>query len=143
MAMKGLTASEVAEKWQRRASNAVSDWKTGIENVSEAPTEKAAAAKNKMRNNLLNAIDSGKWESGLKRVSLDDWKDATTSKGQTRYSEGVSNAQGKMEAFMDEWLPYQEKIQKKLASMPNETLEDSINRMTTQVREAAKFTRSG
>jgi len=34
-------------------------------------------------------------------------------------------------------------VQSKVKAMPDTTLEDSINRMTTNVREIAKFRRGG
>ena len=142
MALKSWNADDLAAKWKKNAQNAASYWKDGINNVTESPMEKAAKQVEKMRSNLLDAIDSGKWEKRVKAVDLDTWKDKTTSKGQSRYTEGVSSAESDMAEFMGEWMSYQEKIQKELEKMPTTTLQDNINRMVKQVEMAAEFSRS-
>lgn len=140
--MAKLTAKQVAEKYGRRASGAVQDWELGINSVTEAPTMKAAAQEDKMRQNILAALDSGKWKKGLERVSLSEWRDKTISKGKSRYPQGVAAGIPKMEKFMGDWLPHMDALQNKLATMGNLTLEDSINRAVTAIRHAAEFKRS-
>jgi hypothetical protein len=62
-------------------------------------------------------------------------------KGINRVATGIDEAADKTEAFFAELLPYQDSIKAKLDKMPDVTLEDSINRMTFQVREMNKFKR--
>jgi len=140
--MAKLSPEEFQEKHARRLKGAVEDMRAGIERVTEAPTLKAAAKKEKMKQNLVASIDSGKWEAGLKRVTLDDWKTKMIDKGLGRVAAGIDGAKQKVIDFASELLPFQDKIKDELAKMPDLTLEDSISRMTHQVRSMSKFKRS-
>ena len=140
--MPKLTASEFAEKWQRRLSAAAPDIQKGINRVDVSPTEKAAVKQDKMLANITAAVQSGKWAAGLRRVTISDWKKAAIEKGIPRISQGVTGATGKVTDFASQLLPFQDSLQSQIASMPDLTLEDSINRMNTWVRGMAKFKRS-
>ena len=141
--MAKLTPTEYQEKHARRLKGATEDMRLGVEKVTESPTAKAAAKKDKMKANLNRAIDSGKWERGLKRVTLEEWKTQMIEKGVGRVAAGIDGAKDKVISFAAELLPFQDGIKAKVQKMPDITLEDNINRMTTQIREMAKFQRKG
>ena len=135
------TASEVTEKWQRNMKGSTTDIKRGIERVTEAPTAAAARAEQKMRDNLVASVDSGKWRRGLERVTLEEWRQKAINKGLQRIPAGVEEARPKVEKFMTQLIPHIESGMATVASMPSATLEDSISRMTTFVRHMAGFER--
>ena len=139
--MAKLTPKEFQEKHARRLKGAVEDMRRGVENVTEAPTAKAAAKADKMRANILASIDNGKWAKGLTRVSLEEWKRKTIDKGINRVASGIDGAADKVEAFASELLPHIDAAQTKIKKMPDVTLEDNINRMTEFIRDMAKFKR--
>jgi len=139
--MAKLTAKEFQEKHNRRLKAATDDMRAGVERVTESPTAKAANKADKMRANVVKAIDSGKWAAGLNRVTLDDWKGKMINKGVGRVAAGIDEAADKVEAFASELLPYQDRLKSEIDRMPDVTLEDNINRMTTFVRGMSKFTR--
>ena len=141
--MARVTPDEFVEKHARRLKGAVDDMRRGVEKVSTAPTQQAAAKKDKMRANITAALDTGKWERGLRRVTLDDWKSKMINKGLGRVATGVDEAAPKVRAFAAEVLPYIDGVQAQVSKMPDTTLEDSINRMTTFIRGMAKFQRKG
>ena len=141
--MARLTPAEYQEKHARRLKGAVEDMRLGVEKVTESPTAKAASKKDKMRTNLNKAIDSGKWERGLKRVTLEEWKTQMIEKGVGRVAAGIDGAAAKVTAFAAELLPFQDGLKGSIGKMPDVTLEDNINRMTTFIRGMAKFTRKG
>jgi hypothetical protein len=139
--MAKLTASEFADKHIRRTKGALEDMRTGIKNVTEAPTLKAAAKADKMKARLVESIDSGKWQDGLKRVSLEEWKDKALNVGVNRVSQGLDANRNKIEAFASELLPYIETGQKSISNMPDLTLEDSVARAGEWIRHMSKFKR--
>lgn len=139
--MSKLTPAEYAEKQSRRLKASTEDIRRGIESVTQSPTQKAAAKADKMKQNIVASIDSGKWQAGLNRVSLDQWKTNAIEKGINRIAPGIDAARSKVEAFAGEFLPYLDKVSEKVNKMPDTTLEDSIARMNTQIREVAKFKR--
>ncbi len=140
--MAKLTPQQFAEKWARRLQSAAPDITNGINRVDTSPTEKAAAKKDKMLTNLTQAVQGGKWEAGLRRVTLADWKKAAVEKGVPRIAQGASGAGPKVTNFASQLLPFQDTLVAQVKSMPDLTLEDSINRMVTFTRGMAKFTRS-
>ena len=140
--MVKLNAAEIADKWRRRAEAAASDYEKGTARVSVSPTEKAAAKKDKYKANLIKAIDEGKWEKGLKAVSLEEWKKSVADKGVPNYATGIRASESKMEGFMSELIPFQTSLQSEIDRMPDITLADSIARATKWIEGMAKFKRS-
>ena len=137
--MARLTPDEFAEKQARRLKAAVEDMRLGIEKVTEAPTVKAAAKQEKMKARLIQKIDDGTWANRLKSVSLDEWKRKTAEIGTARVAMGIDAARNKVKSFAEQLLPYQDSLKSQIDKMPDMTLEDSINRMTTWIRGMAKF----
>lgn len=140
--MSKLTPQEFQEKHARRLTASVEDIRKGIDKVTESPMEKAAAKKDKMLANLTAAVTDGRWEKGLRRVTLEDWKKKTRDVGVGRIAAGIQAASGKVVAFAEELLPHIDSGQAKLSAMPDLTLEDNIARMSTFVRHMAGFKRS-
>jgi len=139
--MAKLTAAEFQEKHARRLKAAVEDVRKGIDRVTESPTLKAVAKKDKMLTNLTASVQSGKWEAGLKRVTLEDWKKQARDVGVNRIAAGIDAASVKVVAFAEQLLPHIDAQVAKIKAMPDITLEDSISRMTTFVRGMAEFKR--
>ncbi len=140
--MAKLTAAEFQEKHARRLKAAVEDVRKGIDRVTENPCEKAAAKQDKMLTNLTAAVTSGKWAAGLKRVSLEDWKKKARDIGVNRIAAGIDGAKEKTIAFAEQLLPYIDREKAKIASMPDVTLDDNINRMVSFVRGMGNFKRT-
>lgn len=136
--MAKVTAQEYAEKWSNRLSGATEDIRRGINKVTEAPGVKAAKAKEAMKQKLLKSIDDGTWEAQVAGVSLEDWKAAASTKGVNRIAEGVNAAKPKQVAMAEKLLPAVDAAAAAAKALPKVTLEDSINRSTTFIREMAK-----
>lgn len=139
--MARVTASQFQEKHANNLKASTTYITQGIERVTESPTLKAAAKKDKMRAGILKAIDDGKWENGLKRVSTEQWKQAAIEKGIPRIAAGIDGAKDKVVAFAEQLLPHIDAGVSKVSKMPDVTLEDSIQRMTTMTRHMASFKR--
>jgi len=141
--MAKVTPDEFVEKHARRLKGAIDDMRRGVERVSSSPTSAAAAKKDKMRMNINASIDSGKWERGLRRVTLDEWKTKMVNKGLARVAGGIDEAAPKVRSFAADVLPFIDTLKNVVDKMPDTTLEDSINRMSTFIRGMAKFQRKG
>jgi predicted nucleic acid-binding Zn-ribbon protein len=137
--MPKVNADEYTEKLTRRLKGALDDVRKGVEKVDVAPTAQAAAKKAKMLARLTDAINSGKWENGLKAVSLEDWKAKMTSKGVNRISEGLDAAQDKIKKVAGQLLDYEGTLQGTVSKMPDLTIEDSVNRAGAWIRGMSKF----
>src|SRR6266568_2982525 len=128
-----------AKKWSRNLGNATQDMKDAANAVSVSPTESAAARKDEMRAKLLQAIDNGDWEAGLRGVSLADWKKDYIEKGIPRVAQGAQAAEGKMASFLTDFLPIADQVSQEVKSMPKLTLQDSINRSAHAITRFAEF----
>ncbi len=137
--MSKLTAKEAQEKHATRLKASIEDMRQGIERVTASPTAAAANKQDKMKAKINAAIDSGKWAAGLKAVSLEEWKEKVTTKGLPRVAAGIDASAVKVEKFYTQLLPHIDSEVAKIKSMPDLTLEDSINRMSTFVRGMSKF----
>ena len=139
--MSKLTPKEAQEKHARNLKASVPDITLGVERVTEAPGKKAAAKQAKMLANLTAAVNDGTWAARVSAVSLEEWKGHMVAKGIPRISAGIDGAAAKTEDFFAQLFSYQDTIKVKLDKMPDLTLEDSISRMTTWVRDMAKFSK--
>ena len=140
--MVKVNAEEFTEKWNRRLKGARTDMERGVKKVSENPMEKAKEKKDKFVNRLNEAIAEGKWEAGLDRITLEEWRKAYLEKGLSRVAQGADHAVDKVKRFAGELLAYEESLQEKIKAMPDVTFEDAINRMVEWVRGMKEFKRS-
>jgi len=139
MAGPKVTADQFVEKHARRTKAALGDMREGVQRVTKAPGVAAAAKADKMRANLVAALDSGKWARRVAAVPLEDWKEAMINKGVNRVAAGIDASAGKTRQFAEQLLTHQAGLMATVDAMPDLTIEDSIGRMTTWVRGMGKF----
>lgn len=137
--MAKVTPQEFADKWSRRLGAAGEDIRRGIARTTEAPGIAAAAQQAVMLQNVTAAVSSGKWARRVGAVSLQDWQKSTTEKGIPRIATGAQAAQGKMARVASELLPAVDAAAAMANALPKGTIEDSVNRAATFMREMAKF----
>lgn len=129
----------VAQKWSKNLAGSTASITAGVQAVTVAPTQKAAANLSQYLAGVQNAVSSGKMARRLQAVSLSDWQQAMLNKGVNRVAAGATAAVPKMQAFMQKWLPYQQQLQQKLASMPRGDLQTNIQRAVTAIEFNAAF----
>lgn len=140
--MARVTPEEFQEKHARRLKASLDDVRAGVNRVTESPTLKAAAKKDKMVANLTAAVQSGKWEAGLRRVDLPEWKSKMLDKGVNRIPGGIDAAAPKVKAFAADLLPHVDRVRDEVMKLPDLTLDDNIRRAETMIRGMSKFKRS-
>ena len=134
------SAQEIVDKWVRRASQATSDYKTGIARVTTAPGELAAAKVDKYIAGIQESVD--KWARRVAGVSLAEWKRLATDKGGERYAGGVNAAKAKALGFWNEFRPVLEAVQSEANAMPDLSFEDRLNKAMFVMRKLHEFNRS-
>lgn len=137
--MRG-TASSISDKWANRLSGASAEITAGIDRVTVAPGQKAAAKSDKWLMNVQAAAD--KWKSRVASVSLEEWKNAAKTVGVPRVAQGAQAKKGKFAAFITEFGSHLDALDSKLASMPDTTFEQRLARMTTAARHNHEFRRT-
>lgn len=137
--MAKVTPQEFAEKWQRRLAAATPDLQRGIERVTVAPGQQAAAQQTAMLQNLTESVTSGRWARKVAAVPLQDWKSATLNKGVARVAPGATAAMPKMQRIAAELLPAVDQAAAAARALPKVTIEDSINRAATFMQSMHAF----
>lgn len=136
--MPKLTPSEAAAKWANRTGAATQDVVAGVNRVTEHPGRKAAAQQAVWAQNT--AASQEKWARRVQAGSLEDWK-AATAAGANRIAAGVQAKKGKVEAFWQEFGPFQDTVTQQTNAMPRGSLEQNLARMLNQARRTAEFKR--
>lgn len=127
-------AQSVADKWATRTSAASGDYVAGVESTEKDPTALAIVAIPRMRQRVLEAIDSGKVAAGLRRVGKQGWIEAVRSKGAANFSSGVTAARDKVAASFAPLLAYEANLQRQVQGMPANTDAEREARMLAWVR---------
>ena len=135
------SAQEIARKWQRNLSGSVESIRSGVQDVTVSPTEKAASKADQYLIGVQHAVDSGKYQRGLRSVTLEQWKQAMLDKGVPRIASGAASGEPKFTEFMQEFLPYIESGQRMLDNMPRGSLQENIARSTAMIEHLANFRR--
>lgn len=97
------TAAAAAAKWQTNFGAAGAAWAAGIESVTVAPGQLAAAAQGRYLAGVQQSAQ--KWAANTAAVPLATWKQQAISKGQGRLATGATTGmakyQGKIQAVLD------------------------------------------
>lgn len=131
----------IADRWAKGMGGAAETIRQGVMQVTVAPTEKAAAAAERYSMGVQRAVTNGKFQAGLRRVTLGEWQRAMVEKGANRVASGAVAAKPKMQSFMEQLMPHVEAGQRKLETMPRGDLQQNIARMITNVEHMAQFKR--
>lgn len=96
MAKAMPSASDVAQRWQTGFANAGPRWTAGVNAVDVAPGIAAAAAKDRYLAGVTQNVD--KFAANVSRVTLAEWKNLATTKGQARLASGAQAGLPKYQA---------------------------------------------
>lgn len=134
-----MSSSDVAAKWAKNLSSSTASITAGVNAVTVNPAATASSRAQAYAQGVQDAVNSGKYQRGLARVTLQSWQQSMINKGIPRIASGAQAAVPKMQAFMDKWLPYQQGLLAKLASTPRGDLSTNIQRAVTAMQYNAAF----
>lgn len=136
MAVTSMSPADIATRWSTAMGGATAKIQAGVEAVKTAPG--VAAAANKAGYLAGVQANADKWGARVAAVPLASWQQDFINKGLPRIATGAQNAEPKMAAFMNQWLPF---LRTTVASLPPRgTFAQNVNRMTAQVTAAHGFT---
>ena len=81
----------VKKKWEERAGMAEDDYRYGIQNSEDWQSKTLNAAKN-WEAGIQQAIREKRFETGVSRVTTEEWRRKAIEKGARRFVEGVRTA---------------------------------------------------
>jgi hypothetical protein len=132
------TPDEIVDKWGRRLKAATEDIKRGVEKVSVAPSQEAIKKKDLLKKQLIEAIEKGRWEKQLAKVTLDDWKTKMVNVGVGRISSGVDAAKDKMTDFATYLVKAVNEARAEIRTPYTGDIENSVARAAEFIRAMAK-----
>lgn len=135
-----MDANAAAQKWARNLGNATTDIQAGIQRVTQAPGALAAAKVEKWYQAVTAA--KGKWQRNVSRVDLGTWQQAALA-GVSRVGAGASQKQAKWAAAFEAFRPHLEAGMRKVNAMPDDTLDQRLQRMMEMARHNSAYQRPG
>ena len=103
----------IAANWLAKMGSAQQAVQAGVQAVTIAPGQAAAAQKNAYAQGVAQSVD--KWATNVAAVPLQTWQNAMITKGAPRMATGAQQAQSKVAAFHAQLGPYQDNLK---ASLP-------------------------
>jgi len=137
MFLNRMDPTAATAKWVNNLSNATQAITTGVQSVTVAPGQ-AAAAKQATWLARIQA-SAQKWATNVSAVSLGDWQQAMITVGIPRIATGAQAKQGKYQAFAVKFYPYLQSGVNTVKAMPKITLQDGIARAVAMINHNAKF----
>jgi len=135
-----MDPAAVSAKWKTRLQGSTEEMRMGVQRVTIAPGQRAAAQKQAWLAKINASAD--KWARNVAAVSLQEWQHKMTTVGISRVSSGAEANQDKVTKFLGEFLPHVERGKQIVDGMPNVTLEDGIQRAVAMIRHNANFKRN-
>ena len=136
------TPQEAAKRLGDGIRNGGSKYTSGVNAVQTNPASQAIAKRNKWVAAMQNPETHNKWEAGLSRVTLADWKNAAGTVGAQRYSQSADKAQSNYQDFAADFFPFLNNVQQQINNMPDVTLEERIQKAVANMRAIAQYQRS-
>lgn len=126
-----------ANDWANRLAASTQKITDGINSVTQAPGQKAAAQADVWVQNTTAARP--KWQRRVAAVTLQEWQQAAITKGVSRIGPGAQASVGKFADFMGQLQPH---INSGLSNLRSRgDLETNIQRSADWIRHMAKFQR--
>lgn len=127
----------IVKKQIDRLSGAGEAIRDGIQSVTVAPGQKAAASKDRYLAGIQKSVD--KWADNVASVSLASWQEAALNKGVPRIAEGIRQAESKLIDFHTQLQSYQNSYLAKLNARPVLSLEDAKTKAGQNIEYMSKF----
>lgn len=116
--------TQAAQNWATRLGGATQAYTDGVNGVTVAPGQLAAAAKQLWATNTAAAVN--RFAANSAAVGLPAWQSAAINKGAPRLATGAANAQEKMQSVFTKLFPA---IQNAVNSLPARgTIDQNIER---------------
>lgn len=137
--MARVSPTQYLDKWGRRLNAAGPDIQAGVQRVTTAPGQAAAAAQQLMLQNLTEAVNNGTWARQVSSVSLQDWQNSMINKGMARIGAGVTQAQKTKVGRITALLSAVDQAAAAANAQPKGGLEQSIQRAATFMRTMSQL----
>lgn len=118
---KSLNPTDISNKWVNAMQGATQSYTNGVNSVTTAPGQLAAAAQNKYLSGVQAAVANNSYATNSAAVSLQSWQQSAISKGSARIGPGASASKSKYSNFLNKFIPALQSAQQQVQSMPSDT----------------------
>jgi hypothetical protein len=132
--MARVNSQQWLQKWSTNLNAAGTYIKNGVNAVTVAPGQAAAAAQDRFLAGVTQAVQNGKWARNVSAVSLQQWQSAMINKGIPRIAQGTAQAVQTKGPAIDTLLANVSAAQAAIASLPKGGIEQGIARATAFMR---------
>ena len=132
--MARVNSQQWLQKWSTNLNAAGTYIKNGVNAVTVAPGQAAAAAQDRMLAGVTQAVQSGKWARNVSKVSLQDWQNAMINKGIPRIAQGTQVAVATKGPQIDALLANVNAAAAVAHALPKGGIEQGIARATAFMR---------
>jgi len=137
-----INVANAVAKWVRNTGGASESMKLGVLSVTDSPCAKAAQQADRYVAGVQAAVASGKWQNALNGITLQSWQQSMITKGIPRMAQGVAAAQPKVQAFLQQFLPFVDQAAQEVRNMPKGGVENGVARASAMIRKLAQFKKS-
>lgn len=136
-----IDPAAAAAKWAERtgSASAVSAYKAGIQRTTVSPGVKAAAKIDKYAQGVQDALNSGKTLRAFQGIDLGMWQNNAINFGAAAIPSGVKKGTPKMQAHMNDFLPWLAQQVAANAQMPDTTLEQRAEKSKDMILRTAQY----
>ena len=103
------SAGEIAGKWSRVTPQRTEDYEQGVNNPKKDWKEETMAAAARQAEGVQKAIQEKRYERGVAAAGTSKWQEKASTKGPTRWSQGVQLGSGDYE---EGFAPYRDTIER-------------------------------
>lgn len=129
-----VNSQQWLQKWSTNLNAAGQYITNGVNRVTVAPGQAAAAASDRFLAGIQSSVASGKWQRNVAAVSLQDWQSAMIKKGLPRIATGTAQAVATKGPKIDTLLANVATAQAAVQSLPKGGIEQGIARATAFMR---------
>lgn len=126
-----LTATQVSQKWLTNFGNAATAMTDGVNSVTTAPGQAAAAQASLWLQRLQQSQQ--KWATRVSAVTLQQWQQAMINLGIPRAQQGAQQKQAKYTSFITDYMQFLSGQVPAIKAMPKGTLAQGIARSTAMI----------
>lgn len=135
--MAKVTAQQWLQKWGTNLGASSQYITAGVNRVTVAPGQEAAAAAARMLSGVTASVTSGAWAARVSSVSLPQWQAAMINKGIPRLQTGISAAQANKTTSIQNFLSAVDAAVSDVNALPKGGLEQNIARSVAFQRSMA------
>jgi hypothetical protein len=137
-----INPQAVAQKWQQNLARSGDAVKAGVQQVTVAPGQKAAANAQKMADAVQASVTSGLYARRVSAIPLGEWQQSMINVGIPRLQTGAQKGLPKMIQYLQVAAPVYDEIKNTCANMPNNSDEDAIAKVRYAMQKMRQLKQS-